>query len=274
MPDEGTLLSSAAAARALGVGVSSVKRWTDEGELESIRTPGGHRRYTTRALYRFAALRDLRTDRLPAPKEPPPQRADITLFDALVKGDRAAVEDLVNPRVSSLAKRATFLDRVVGDALREIGYRWERGTLSVEQEHRASHMIADAVDRLRPQKLNGRGKRVVLVCPPDEWHELPLRLVRLIFEWSGWQTEMHGASLPWPESALAVSSLRPAMIAFSARSREPFQSDEFRQLVQQCRKRGTTVIVGGEWARGGLGEAEGYYRFRTLRGFERWLRER
>src|ERR1043166_9611056 len=40
------LWTSAEVARAFRVGVSSIKRWTDEGELESVRTPGGHRRYS------------------------------------------------------------------------------------------------------------------------------------------------------------------------------------------------------------------------------------
>ena len=41
------LLTSAEKAKELGVGVSSVKRWADEGKLEFIVTPGGHRRFRT-----------------------------------------------------------------------------------------------------------------------------------------------------------------------------------------------------------------------------------
>ena len=32
------------------------------------------------------------------------------------------------------------------------------------------------------------------------------------------------------------------------------------------------VITGGSWARGGQSVERGYYRFRSLRGFEKWLR--
>ena len=37
-------LTTTSAARMAGVGVSSIKRWADDGKLRTVRTPGGHRR--------------------------------------------------------------------------------------------------------------------------------------------------------------------------------------------------------------------------------------
>jgi excisionase family DNA binding protein len=275
-PRRGELWSSAEAASAFRVGVSSIKRWTDEGELESVRTLGKHRRYTLLALHRFASIRKLPTDLLPPLDEPVAQTvveppAEITLFDALLRGDAAIVRQLVNPRVASIAQRAAFLDRVVGDALREIGERWERGTLSVDQEHRASHLIAEAIDALRPATQTG-GRMAILACPPAEDHELPLRLVRLVLEWHGWRTQLAGARTPWGALQSAFDELQPPLVALSARSADPFQDREFERLVDHCLTNGATVSIGGDWARGGTGQAEPYLRFRTLRGFERWLR--
>lgn len=273
MPDVWT---SAEAAHLFRVGVSSIKRWTDEGELESIRTPGGHRRYTLPALYRFASIRGLQTDLLPPLEQtelfeeiPPP--ADITLLEALLAGDAEAVRKLVTPHVETLVQRASFLDRVVGDALREIGKRWQRGETRVDEEHRASQMVAEAVDRLRPRTAR-ESRLAVLACPPTEAHDLPLRLVRLVFEWSGWRTEFLGAELPWSDAQHAVERACPRIIAFSARSSEPFLHDDFAGLIAQCAATQTMVITGGEWARGGTATDRGYLRFRSLRGFEKWLR--
>ena len=275
-PRRGELWSSAEVASAFRVGVSSVKRWTDEGELESVRTVGKHRRYTLTALHRFASIRKLPTDLLPPIEElvarevvEPP--AEITLFDALMKGDAAMVRQLVNPRVASIAQRAAFLDRVVGDALREIGWRWEQGMLTVDQEHRASHLIAEAVDAIRPSKA-GAGRLALLACPPAEDHELPLRLVRLVLEWHGWRTQLTGARTPWNALQAAFDELHPPLVALSARSGDPFQDRNFERIVEHCLANGATVTIGGDWARGGTGQPEGYLRFRTLRGFERWLR--
>lgn len=274
-PRGGRLWTSAEAARAFRVGVSSVKRWTDEAELESVRTPGGHRRYTLGALHRFAAARRLPTDLLQPldsaielPKPP-----DITLYEALVRGDAGAVRSLVTPDLDGMAKRATFLDRVVGDAMREIGDRWERGELGIDEEHRASCMLEEAIDRLRPP-IATEGRLALLTCPPDELHDLPLRLVRLFLEWGGWRTELMGANLPWDSSMAAVERARPALLAFTARGGESFRCADFTRLLAHCRERGVRVAVGGEWARGGGAAQRDYVRFRSLRGFERWLRTR
>jgi methanogenic corrinoid protein MtbC1 len=272
-PRGGRLWTSAEVARAFRVGVSSVKRWTDEEELESVRTPGGHRRYMLRALHQFAAARRLPTDLLP-PLEPDidlPKPPDITLFEALVRGDAGAVRCLVTPLPDSPAKRATFLDRVIGDAMREIGDRWERGELGVDEEHRASHMLEEAIDRLRPP-IADEGPLALLTCPPDEWHDLPLHLLRLCFEWSEWRTELIGANLPWESSMAAVDRAQPALLAITSRSSEAFRSAAFERLLAHCREKGVRVAVGGEWARGGAQTKRDYFRFRSLRGFERWLR--
>ncbi|HYO79174.1 MAG TPA: cobalamin-dependent protein [Thermoanaerobaculia bacterium] len=270
------LWTSAEVAHAFRVGVSSVKRWTDDGELESVRTPGRHRRYTVDALHRFASIRGLPADRLPPLAEgvlravvPPP--ADVTLYDALAAGDRGAIRHLTSPRVRAISQRAAFLDRVVGEALREIGYRWERGELGVEQEHRASYLLIEEVDRLRPP-VRDDAPRAILMCPPGELHDLPLRLVRLVLEWVGWRTVLLGASLPWQSAVEAVRRDRPSVVALSARAATPFHARDFDDFVDDCRRLGARVIVGGEWARGGTDESTRFLRFRTLRGFERWLR--
>jgi excisionase family DNA binding protein len=275
-PRGGDLWTSAEVAQAFRVGVSSIKRWTDEGELEAVRTPGHHRRYTLPAIHRFARIRSLSTEHLPVLpatiSENLPRTAGVSLFDALRRGDAQLVRRLLTPAVSDLAKRATFLDRVLGEAMREIGELWERGELDVEEEHRASYILAEEVDRIRPALDGSPRKLALLACPPDEWHDLPLRLVRLVLEWSGWRTDFVGAHLPWSSIRSAIQRVQPQLIAMSSRSSEPFMAPDFERFVAWCNSAEVTVTVGGEWARGGTGAVSGYYRFRTVRGFERWLR--
>jgi excisionase family DNA binding protein len=279
--NERRLLTSTEVARSLGTGVSSIKRWTNEGKLESIRTAGGHRRYSLDAVHRFAKGRGLPTDGLPRLDDAPAPRTDTAdpaeiraaLLDALHSGDGREAAGLIGWNVTRTADPSSFLDRVVGESMRLIGEGWARGSWSVDEEHRASHIVADVLDRLRGDARSGRGRLALLASPPGELHDLPLRMVRLVLEWNGWATDYYGADVPWSALEHAVARGRAAILALTARSSAPFESDEFRNLVRECQARGTRVVAGGEWARGGGRRALGYARIRTLRGFEAWLRQ-
>lgn len=203
-------------AQELGVAVSSVKRWADEGKLEFVLTPGGHRRF------RSAAAKPPLSD---APAE---------------SGDRVAA-----------------LQRI-SDRLYEIGEEWADGKITVADEHRESHAIADSLDRMRTP--NAEGPLCILACPPGELHELPLRMVRLVLEWRGWRTDFLGAATPWDSLQHAVRTTKPDLVALSARN-----------PIQIPVKLNAQVVVGGSWARG---PGKGVLRFRSVRAFDRWLGSR
>ena len=48
-------LTASQAARALGVSVSTVRRWSDSGALRGYRTPGGQRRFSRDQIEAFVA---------------------------------------------------------------------------------------------------------------------------------------------------------------------------------------------------------------------------
>jgi len=209
------MLTSAQKARELGVGVSSVKRWADEGKLEFVVTPGGHRRFRSAAA--------------PPPLSDHPKAA-------------TGVAALLN----------------ISDRLRQIGEQWACGEITVADEHRESHRIAESLDRLRTPRASG--PLCILACPPGELHELPLRMVRLVLEWRGWRTELLGAATPWDALAARVKKTKPDLVALSARER-----------IQIPIELDAQVVVGGSWARG---PAKGVLRFRSVRTFDRWLAAR
>jgi excisionase family DNA binding protein len=46
-------LSTSQAARALGVSLGTIRRWSDMGYLQSYRTPGGQRRFSQEQINQF-----------------------------------------------------------------------------------------------------------------------------------------------------------------------------------------------------------------------------
>jgi excisionase family DNA binding protein len=67
--DEDTRVTLQAAANALSISPSRLRRWADEGRIESIRTAGGHRRFPLQAVRRLAAERGVKPSVRPI--EPP-----------------------------------------------------------------------------------------------------------------------------------------------------------------------------------------------------------
>ncbi len=51
-------LSTSEAARALGVSIGTIRRWSDMGSLRAYRTPGGQRRFSAEEIEQF--VRSLR----------------------------------------------------------------------------------------------------------------------------------------------------------------------------------------------------------------------
>lgn len=273
--------TSADVARALGAGVSSIKRWTDDGELRSIRTVGGHRRYELGAVWQFARSRALSTDSLPPLDEidvdpagliaPSAEELCGTLVAALREGDAPVVRRALARHAIWDGGSAAFFDRIIGRALELIGDDWAAGDATADEEHRASNTLIDWLERLRPAGEPTAGL-ALLCCPPGELHEIPLRLARTILEWNGWSTDYLGASLPWEAFANAIESHRPRLVLSSARSAEPFEGEPFQRIAALCRRRNAALGIGGHWARGGVRRYDSILRFRSIRGFERWLR--
>ncbi len=58
-------LTASQAARALGVSVSTVRRWSDSGALPGYRTPGGQRRFSREQIDAFIASLEQHGGRVP-----------------------------------------------------------------------------------------------------------------------------------------------------------------------------------------------------------------
>jgi len=52
-PEHSLAITTSQAARRLGVSLTTVRRWADEGHLSVSRTPGGQRRFSREEIDRF-----------------------------------------------------------------------------------------------------------------------------------------------------------------------------------------------------------------------------
>jgi len=212
------------AARRVGLSVDTLRVWQRRYGLGPSRTSqGGHRRYGEADLRRLLAAVHLLRSGIPAGEA---ARAVLASTP-----DRAGTRDVadaslrlptgLHPGTHQLATAARDLDgpgvrRILGVELAArgvvatwegllrpllcaIGEQWERVPYTVAVEHLVSHIATAALAApMSPRAAPTRGGRrpVLLMCVPDEQHELPLTALAAALGEQGVPATVLGAGTP------------------------------------------------------------------------------
>jgi methanogenic corrinoid protein MtbC1 len=97
---------------------------------------------------------------------------------------------------------------LVAPTLRSIGARWDRGQLSIADEHRASAVAARLISRLGARFARRGVKRgtVVLAAPSGELHGAPVAIAANLLRWRGFEVVELGPDTPAEALAETVAS--------------------------------------------------------------------
>ena len=137
------------------------------------------------------------------------------LRTALDAFDEPTAQAVLDRLVSDLSL-TTVLRDVVLPFLAELGQRWERGTVSVAQEHFASNVIRGRLAGLARGWGNGHGPHAVLACPPGEHHDLALMVFGIVLHRSGWRIDYLGINTPVEELTGTVDARHPDLVVLAA----------------------------------------------------------
>jgi excisionase family DNA binding protein len=250
-------MSTAQAAAALGVSVTSVKRWVDDGILPAHRTAGGHRKLLVADLVRLVRSGDL-------PAADPAQlfaRAGVREGPdpaALRQEFRRAVKDrdpdLLRAVIDGAYRCGLAIDRladeVIAPVFHEVGQEWERGRLEVMAEHRVTQACLAALHELAPalRGAEGAGRPVAVGGAPEhDHHGLGSLLAQMALTDCGWEAVNLGPHTPFAALRAAVRELRPRLVWVSATclvEPERFVA-EYREFYPEAVVAGAAVAIGG-----------------------------
>ena len=105
---------------------------------------------------------------------------------------------------------------VVVPFMRAVGDGWERGALSVAQEHLASSVVRSMLHALLDAHERAHcAPAIVVAAPPGQKHELGALVVAVIAALEGWKVAYLGPDLPFGELACASSRLGARAVALS-----------------------------------------------------------
>jgi methanogenic corrinoid protein MtbC1 len=170
--------------------------------------------------------------------------------DALLSGDHRACLDMASHNVSSGEDLEAFYLEIIQPAMYSIGNLWERGEISVAEEHLASAIVARVMASLYAWALRSEspyGKAVVSAVP-NEYHEIGARMVADLLERDGWSVEYLGSDIE-PRSLLErVGKTRPFLLALSVAM--PFNLKQAEEIIRAVREKAETkntrIMIGGQ----------------------------
>ena len=232
--------------RRLGVSDHVLRAWERRyGLLQPVRSAGGFRLYSAADESRVrrmqahlarglsaaeaarAALDEESEPRAVRYTETVEQRggladAAVVLALALDEMDEPAAQGVLDRLLADFTVE-TVLREVVLPYLHELGERWERGEVSVTEEHFASNLLRGRLANLARGWGQGHGPLAVLACPPGELHDLPLLAFGIVLHRNGWRVSYVGANTPLEDIARTAAELRPDLVVLAAVIPERFE---------------------------------------------------
>ncbi|MGN6252292.1 MAG: cobalamin B12-binding domain-containing protein [Marmoricola sp.] len=166
------------------------------------------------------------------------------LWTAVLEHRPGAAVGVVEELLEAGTPALDVLDAVAG-VQREVGDRWERGTWTVTQEHRATGIAAlavEAVDRHVRRTPITRG-RVVVACSEREWHGLAQSLITTALRTDGWQVTALGPSSSLHRFGRTLHDLDPDATALSCSLLRSLPSA--RSFIRASTEVGVPLLAGG-----------------------------
>jgi methanogenic corrinoid protein MtbC1 len=253
-------LNIAALSRRTGVAPDTLRKWEQRYQiLRPTRTAGGQRRYSERDVdrvewlcerlregYRIGEAAQLLGTTEVATTGSPAEHLR-TILAALDAGDIAAVGQLLD-QAFALHGVDDTLEEILRPLLQTIGRRWERGELTVADEHAASEAVRSRLGHLLGDSGGGLRGTAVLACAPGERHELGLMMLALALRRDGWKVIYLGADTPVADAIALAQRESATVLGLSMTTAE--RAAALRRAALDVD--GLTVVIGGPAATAGL----------------------
>jgi MerR family transcriptional regulator, light-induced transcriptional regulator len=243
-------------AEALGISVSTVKRWVDSGTIRAARTVGKHRLIPFSEALRLArehgfpeANLEILAGVAPAGTRVGDQQA-VNLLEKLLREGRAAESrTLIHSLYRGGWDAPTLADDLIRPVMERIGHGWMVGSLDVYQEHEATQIVTAALrDLVDGVGRDESGGPIALGANTEgDPYVLAGLLGELVLRDLGWKVRNLGCNLPLRSLAQATLRHRPRLIFISVsylKDEEQFVR-EYQSFYVKAVAVGAAVVVGG-----------------------------
>ncbi len=254
--DDGRFLSTVQVAKAVGVSVTTIKRWVDDGILPAHRTAGGHRKLVLADVLRLTREGGLPPSDLgqlvPVSRAEPgdPARFHEQLLDAVKEIDDGRIRAVIRAAYGAGIAIEALADRVISPAMAFVGRQWQHDKLDVGTEHLVtSAVIAGLFELQGTIAANAAADRPVAVggAPEGDHYILPSLLAKLTLIEAGWDAVNVGPNTPASSFEKLLDLRRPKLLWLSVShvaDAADFERD-FSHLFREAHSRNVPVTLGG-----------------------------
>lgn len=178
-------------------------------------------------------------------------------LDALRAADAAGAYRVVSQALEKGMAMPALYSRVVAPAMHEIGALWEKGAITVADEHAATELTHRVLAGLRSPfsvgvSADSEDRResplALLAAVEGEQHALGLRMAADVLEDSGYRVVYLGADVPTYALLQSVRAFSPDLLALSATM--PELTPVLEEVVDGIRREHPQVdlLLGGQAA--------------------------
>jgi MerR family transcriptional regulator, light-induced transcriptional regulator len=259
------MLSTQELSHLMDVTETTIKRWADNGKINCIKTPGGHRKFLMKDVIAFAeqngyAISGLKTSKFQGKERDSIEFAVYThnygmisdiVQGMVLNGEQQLLIELFRYLYRNHIYFPTIVDEIIRPVLVKIGDLWMQGKVSVNQEHIASQAIIETLITLQPElyQKEPNGRKALCACPEGELHEIGLRSIAFSLRGEGWDVIYLGPNTPLVGIQSLIRETKPDLVCLSITHQSNIASiKEIQEIGKRVQAYGGKFLVGGYYS--------------------------
>lgn len=144
-------------------------------------------------------------------------------LETLRAADAAGAYRIASDALAEGMSPARLCQRVITPAMYEVGRLWEKGVITIADEHLATALTQRVLGALRPPRpvaspleAGRHAPRALFAAVQGEQHALGLRMAADLLEDAGYEALYLGADVPLVSLLRAIETLSPHLLGLSA----------------------------------------------------------
>ncbi|TMW73357.1 cobalamin B12-binding domain-containing protein [Alteribacter natronophilus] len=168
--------------------------------------------------------------------------------EAILDGDQGKSFEIVR-RLRDKHSRLDIYHSLITPAMYEIGKLWQENRITVADEHLATgvcdFVLSQTEFDLLQKPLSSSKPKAMFFSIEDEWHQLGIKMVSILFKEHGWNVRYLNANLPLDHALNNAKVWKPEVIGMSISL--AYRAPDLPEYIEAFNKLPSrpTILIGG-----------------------------